>query len=329
VDNSASEKQGRIVVHPTGYEVFYRTVGDGQDTLLVLHGGPGVSHRYLDRLTELAGPALKVVFYDQLGSGDSDWPPEEETDLWSVPRFVREVETVRAELDLGAVHVLGQSWGGNLALQYALEYPSYVKSLVLSNTGASAPEIAHGMAGLKVELGHELGAETFARAMRHEALGELDDPEYQEWVLNLYSRHLRRSTPFDAERSRREFQEIAAPLMEQVGPAYRTMWGPNEFVCTGGEIEFDVRERLGEVAVPALILCGWYDELIVDVSRTMAAGLPDNEFVIFGNSSHFTILEKEAELYLGAIANFLSRQTGMLITPASLRDSTSNAGTAE
>lgn len=298
-----TKRQGRIKVHPAGYEVFYRTLGDAEETLLVLHGGPGVSHRYLDRLRELAGPSLRVVFYDQLGSGESDWPPEEEPGLWTVARFVQEVETVRSQLDLGVVHLLGLSWGGNLALQYALEHPADVKSLVLCNTGASAPEIVRGMARLKVELGEELGAETFARAMRHEALGEFEDPEYQDWVLNLYSRFLRRSTPFDPERARREFMEIAAPLMAEVGPAYRNMWGPNEFVCTGGEIEFDVRDQLGEITAPALILCGWYDELVVDVSRTMAAGIPDNEFLIFGNSSHFTILEKEAELYLGAIAN--------------------------
>ena len=210
--------------------------------------------------------------------------------------------------------------GGNLALQYALEHASQVKSLVLSNTGASAPEIVRGMAQLKVDLGRELGAKVFARAMRHEALGEFDDPEYESWVLDLYARHLRRSTPFDPESSRREFAEVAEPLMRQIGPAYHGMWGPNEFVCTGAEIDFDVRDRLGEIVAPALILCGWNDELVVEVSRTMAQGIPDNEFVIFGNSSHFTILEKEADLYLGTIANFLSRQTATVITPQSVRE---------
>ncbi len=304
-----TERDGYIVIDEAGHRVYHRIVGEAAETLLVVHGGPGVSHRYLDRLSELACDDLQVVFYDQLGSGESDWPaPGEDDGLWEIPRFVAELETVRRELGLGEVHLLGQSWGGNLALQYALEHPATVKSLLLSNTGASAPEIVRGMHRLKLELGYELGADVLARALRREVLGEWEHPDYQEWVLQLYARHLRRSTPFDPERSIEEFKAVALPLMEQVGPAYNAMWGPNEFVCTGAEIDFDVTDRLHEIAAPTLILCGWFDELVVDLNRTMADGIPDNEFVIFGNSSHFTILEKEAELYLATIANFLARR---------------------
>jgi proline iminopeptidase len=90
------------------------------------------------------------------------------------------------------------------------------------------------------------------------------------------------------------------------------MWGPNEFVCTGAELGFEVRDRLGEIRVPALILCGYYDEVTLACHRTLADGIPDNEFVIFGNSSHLTILEKEADVYLDVISSFLRRRGGVV-----------------
>jgi pimeloyl-ACP methyl ester carboxylesterase len=87
------------------------------------------------------------------------------------------------------------------------------------------------------------------------------------------------------------------------------MWGPHEFLCNGPLLDWDVTERLPEIGVPTLILCGWYDEVTIDCHRTLADGIPDNEFLIFGNSSHCTILEKEADAYLGAIRHFVDRVT--------------------
>ena len=112
--------EGRLEVEQ-GYKIAYRVFGTGSRTLLGLHGGPGVSSHYLDRLAEVVGGDLKLVLYDQLGGGDSDWP--DDPTLWQVPRFVTEVETVRTALDLGAVTLLGQSWGGMLALAYTLDHP--------------------------------------------------------------------------------------------------------------------------------------------------------------------------------------------------------------
>jgi len=124
--------------------------------------------------------------------------------------------------------------------------------------------------------------------------------------LQLYARHLRRSTPFEIERSIEEFNEIVAPLMD-VGPAYFVMWGPHEFLLTGTLADWDVTDRLGEIVAPALILCGWYDEVDVRCHRILADGIADNEFVIFGNSSHVTILEKEGDAYLAVVRDFVRR----------------------
>ena len=96
------------------------------------------------------------------------------------------------------------------------------------------------------------------------------------------------------------------PLMD-VGPAYFAMWGPHEFLLTGTLADWDVTDRLGEISVPALILCGWYDEVDLRCHRILADGILDNEFVIFGNSSHVTILEKEGDSYLAVIGDFVRR----------------------
>jgi pimeloyl-ACP methyl ester carboxylesterase len=155
-----------------------------------------------------------------------------------------------------------------------------------------------------------LGKDLHALMLRHEHEDDLQAPEYLAAVLELNSRHLRRSSPYDPERSRREFREIEATYLSDIGPAY-ALWGPHEFKGTGPQAFFDVSDRLGEIAVPALILCGWYDELSPSrCSRTLANGIADNEFVVFGNASHITILEKEADLYLACMRDFLARRVG-------------------
>jgi len=294
-------REGRLEVEK-GYTIAYRVFGSGSRTLLGLHGGPGASSRYLDRLAEVVGGDLQLVLYDQLGGGDSDRP--DDPGLWQIPRFVAEVEIVRSGLDLGQVTLFGQSWGGMLALQYTLEHPENVKALILSNTTASAKDYLLDISEHRVALGKEL----HALMLKHEHAGTLDDPSYQDAVLELNSRHLRRSSPYEPERSRREFREIVDPLLSDLGPAY-ALWGPHEFMGTGPEADVDVVDRLHEIRVPALIVCGWYDELTPwRCSRPLAEGIADNEFVIFGNASHLTILEKEADLYLAVIRDFLDRR---------------------
>jgi proline iminopeptidase len=293
--------EGRLEVED-GYSIAYRIFGMGRRTLLGLHGGPGISSRYLDRLSEVVGGDLKLVLYDQLGGGDSDRP--DDPSLWQIPRFIREVETVRKTLDLGVVTLLGQSWGGMLALAYALEYPEKVNALVLSNTYASGKHYLLDVSEHRMAL----GADLHALMLRREFEGKLDAPDYQDAVLELNSRHLRRSSPYDPVTSRREFEQIAAPYLADIGPAY-ALWGPHEFRGTGPEAYFDISDRLHEVCVPTLILCGWYDELSPKrCSRPLAERIPDNEYVVFGNSSHLTILEKEADLYLAVIRDFLERR---------------------
>ncbi len=292
--------EGRMKIDAQGHEIYYRIFGSGKKTLLGLHGGPGIGHSYLERLSEVVDDDVRLVLYDQLGGGKSDRPTDDS--LWQVPRFVEELETVRSNLGLGTVHLLGQSWGGMLALQYALDYPHNVRSLILSNTMASAKEYLIAVSKHRIGLGTDM----HALMLKREHQNDLSAADYQDALLELNSRHLRRSSPYEPKRSRDEFQKIAAEYLADLGPAY-ALWGPHEFLGTGPEADFDVTDRLHEIRVPALILCGYYDEVSPDCSRTLANGLVDNEFVIFGNSSHLTILEKEANVYLAVIRDFLQR----------------------
>lgn len=294
--------EGRLRVE-RDFEIAYRVYGNGSRALLGLHGGPGISSHYLDRLAEVVGDDQRLVLYDQLGGGDSDRPTD--PSLWQIPRFIEEVETVRATLDLGVVTLYGQSWGGMLALAYTLEYPANVNALVLSNTYANGKHYLLDISEMRMEL----GADLHALMLRREFEDHLEATDYQDAVLELGSRHLRRSTPYDPVTSRDEFERIAGPHLADIGPGY-ALWGPHEFRGTGPQAYFDISDRLGEIGVPALVLCGWYDELSPKrCSRPLADGIRDTEFVVFGNSSHFTILEKEADVYLAVIRDFLERRT--------------------
>src|SRR5204863_2516161 len=148
------------------------------------HGGPGAPHDYLENLEALATDTRRVIFYDQLGCGHSDQP--DDTSLWRVERFADELATVRRELGLDRVHILGQSWGGMLAIEYALRQPAGLVSLILSNTTPSIPLWIAEANRLRAELPPEVNT----TLLRHEEAGTTDDPEYQEAMKVYYDRHV-------------------------------------------------------------------------------------------------------------------------------------------
>jgi proline-specific peptidase len=133
-------EQGQVALR--GYNVWYRIVGDreapGKLPLMCLHGGPGFPHDYLEPLQAMAATGRRVIFYDQLGCGNSDKPHD--PSLWTVPLFVEELREIRRALGLERVHLLGQSWGGMLAMEYALTEPAGLASLILADSSASMPQ---------------------------------------------------------------------------------------------------------------------------------------------------------------------------------------------
>jgi proline iminopeptidase len=292
-----------LSIDAAGHRVHYEIYGSGSEVLIGLHGGPGAGAGSLHRLGELAGDQLTVVLYDQLGCGRSDQP--EDPSLWAIPRFVEELESLREGLGLGDVHLLGRSWGSFLALQYALDHPAHAKTLIVSNAGASVADERIGLEGARASL----GSQSLATLRRHEAAGDYRDPEYLAILHRIYARHVRRCTPFDDQLSLAQLEQGFLAHTTDLGPAFEVMWGPNELLCTGNLSTWDVTERLGEITVPVLIVTGWFDAIGLEAVRKIAARVPDNEFVILGNSSHALLMEKEGDLYLGIVRDFLRRKS--------------------
>jgi proline-specific peptidase len=289
------EEEGYIPVED-GYKVWYRSVGgsggkEEQVPLLLLHGGPGAPHDYLENLQALATETRRVIFYDQLGCGRSDQPDEPER--WRVPRFVAEVDMVRGALGLERVHILGQSWGGMLAIEYALTQPEGLVSLILSNTTPSIPLWVAEANRLRAELPPEVQA----TLTRHEEAGTTDSEEYQQAMMVFYARHVLRIQPMP---------DFVQRTFDNMGQVYHTMNGPSEFHVIGVIKDWDRTDRLGEIHVPTLIISGRYDEATPVINEVLHRGIPGSEWVLLENSSHLAHVE-EPELYMQTVRTFLSR----------------------
>lgn len=281
-----------------GYRTWYRIVGDNEEEgklpLLVLHGGPGASHDYLEPLEALAGTGRRVIFYDQLGGGNSDHPHN--PSMWTVELFLEELETVRKALALDRLHLLGQSWGGMLGMEYALTQPHGLASLIVADSPASIAQWISEANRLREQLPPEV-----QRVLTyHEEQGTTDSQEYQDAMLVFYRRHVCRVDPMP-ECVARTFEKLA-----QYPEVYNTMNGPSEFHVIGTLKTWDITNRLSEITAPALLLSGRYDEATPRIVETIHRGIPGSEWIVFENSSHMPHVE-ETERYLQILDNFLQR----------------------
>ena len=290
-----------------GYKVWYRIVGRGEEPgklpLLCLHGGPGAPHDYLEPLEAIASSGRRVIFYDQLGCGNSDRPHD--PSLWTVELFVEEVGVIRRALGLEHVHILGQSWGGMLAMEYALTQPAGLASLVVADSPASIPQWIAETGRLRAELPPEV-QQTLSK---HEEAGTTDDPEYQQAMLVFYARHVCRLNPWP------EYVTRAFEKLGQNPEVYNTMNGPSEFHVTGTLKNWDITDRLAEIRVPTLLISGRYDEATPTVVETVQRGIPGSEWVIFEESSHFPHVE-EPDKFRQVLGTFLGRVEAEEHSPA-------------
>ncbi len=311
VDNRGGSRVARVdvsegtVAFPLAGEeaqTWYRVTGElrpgdavAPAPLVVLHGGPGATHDYLLSLADLAA-ARAVVHYDQLGNGRSTHYPDRGAEFWTPQVFVRELHNLVDALGIGdRHHVLGQSWGGFLAQEYAFTQPPGLRSLVLADTAASWADFATEAGKLRAELPEDVQA-TLAK---HEATGSYDDPEYIEVCLVFYSRHVCR-IPWPPE--------VAATfkMLEQDPTVYRTMNGPSEFHIIGSCKDWQVKDRLHEIAVPTLLVSGRYDEATPALQQVLLDGITGSEWVCFEDSSHMPHVE-ERERYMQVVGAWLAR----------------------
>jgi proline iminopeptidase len=285
--------EGERFIEVPGGRVWVNVVGSGSGApLLLLHGGPGGGHDYLEPLGTL-GDDRPVIFYDQLGCGLSD--RLDNPALWTMERFVEELAVVRQTLGLSRFHLYGHSWGGWLAIEYLLHHPREVAGTVLASTSASIAEFVAGTQQLRSLLPKDVQG----TLDDFEAREEYTAPAYEAAVGVFYDNFLYRQQPY-AESLLRSLANLDG------NQVYATMNGPNEFVVTGNLVGWDRTSRLGEIATPALLTRGKYDEFEVRCADTLERGLPNVERVEFADSAHFAMLEEE-DAYVAAMRSFLRR----------------------
>ena len=281
------------VIDVPGGRALYRIVGrDAPGTpLLVVHGGPGLPHDYLEPLDALA-LGRPVVFYDQLGCGGSDRP--DDLSLFALPRFVEELATVRRALGLERMFLLGQSWGALLATEYLLRCgQDGIAGLILSGPCLHARRFAADQRAHLARMPQAVQAAVAAG----EASGDYAGQAYQAAMGAFYARHVCRLDPWPACLDR---------AIEGMGVAcYGHMWGPSEFTLTGTLADYDCTAELGAIRVPTLFTCGRFDEATPETTADFASRIPGARLVVIENASHSHHLEQPAA-YLEAVAGLMA-----------------------
>ncbi|MDD3119613.1 MAG: proline iminopeptidase-family hydrolase [Victivallales bacterium] len=287
------ERQEGYVTVPGG-KVWYRIAGVDQPglPLLVLHGGPGATHDYLEPLAALADER-PVIFYDQLDCGKSEKTDNPED--WTIARYLAELHQVCRTLNLRRVHLLGQSWGAVLAVEYALgEGSDRAASLVLSGPLLNT---AQWLADQNIYIDH-LPPELRDIIRHTEAAEDFASPAYQDAMMAYYRRHVCRLETWP-KCLNRSFSRVNPKL-------YQYMWGPSEFTVTGTLKRYDVTARLPELTLPVLFTCGADDEAAPETVRGYRDRVPGADIHVFAAASHEHHLEQPEE-YLAVVRQFLSR----------------------
>jgi L-proline amide hydrolase len=281
------------------YRTWYRVTGDlagGKPPLLVLHGGPGCTHDYVDSIKGLAGNGRAVVHYDQIGNGRSTHLRQKGAEFWQPPLFVEELNNLLGHLGVaGAYHILGQSWGGMLAAEHAVLRPKGLKALVISDSPASMETWVTEANKLRAAL----PAEVQATLLQHEKAGTTSSPEYIKATRVFYDRHVCRVNPWPPEVAR----TFAA--LEEDPTVYFTMNGPNEFHVVGTLKHWTIVDRLHLIQAPTLLISGKYDEATPACVQPFADLIKNVRWATFENSSHMPHVE-ETERYLKVVGDFLA-----------------------
>jgi proline iminopeptidase len=301
--DTAKVKNGGVQIIPITtkkgkFNIWTKKIGNNPKIkLLLLTGGPGLSHEYMECMESfLPGAGIEFIYYDQLGTGHSDNPKD--TAMWDLPRYVEEVEQVRQalKLDKENFYVLGHSWGGIVAMEYALKYQQNLKGLIISNMMASAPD--YGKYAENV-LAKQFDPAILARVRAIEAKKDYQNPEYMKLLLaNFYVKHFCR-IPLEnwPEPINRSFATINNSL-------YVTMQGPSEFGIAGKLTTWDRKADLKKISVPTLSIGAKYDTMDPEHMRWMATQVQNGSFLYCANGSHASMYDDQ-QTYMNGIIKFM------------------------
>jgi proline iminopeptidase len=278
-----------------------RTGHNPKAKVLILHGGPGATHELYEPFDSwMPGAGIEYYYYDQLGSYYSDQPDDDS--LWDTDRFVEEVEQVRQALNLDKTNFIlyGQSWGGLLAMEYALKYQQHLKGLIISNMGDNIPDYTRYN---KEVLSKKMPAEVWSEISQIEADKDFQNPRYMELLMKYhYPEHVLRMAPENwPEPVNRTFKH----LNEKV---YVPMQGQSEFGITpGAKLEhWDRSADIHNIKVPTLVIGATYDTMDPEQMKVMAGKFPYGVYLHCANGSHLCIYDDQ-ETYFKGMTGFINK----------------------
>ena len=280
---------------PVGnFKVWTKRFGNNPTIkVLLLHGGPGGTHEFFESFESFfPQQGFEFYEYDQLGSFFSDKPKD--SSLWTAPRFVEEVEQVRKALGMNKdnFYLLGHSWGGILAMEYALKYQDNLKGLIISNMMASCP--AYGKYAQDV-LSKQMNPKVLDTIRMIEAKGDFANPKYMQLLLpNFYNEHLCRLNPWP------EALERAFPHLNN--EIYTMMQGPSEFGVSGRLANWDRSKDLPKIKVPTLTIGGQHDTMDPEYMKWMATQVQQGRSLICPDGSHCAMWDDQAHYFPGLIS---------------------------
>jgi len=288
----------RIPIHtPKGdFTVWTKRFGTNpRIKLLLLHGGPGATHEYFESFESfLPAEGIEFIYYDQLGSAYSDQPKDDA--LWTIDRFVDEVEQVRQALSLTRenFYLLGSSWGGILAVEYALAHPQELKGLVISNMMMSIPD--YNRYANEV-LAKQMDPAVVKEIREIEARQEYESPRYMELLMpHFYAQHILRRPPAEwPDGVLRAFAKLNKDV-------YVTMQGPSEFGASGRLEKWDRKADLPRITVPTLVIGAQHDTMDPDHMRWVAGQVKNGRFLLCPRGGHLAMWDDQGTYFPGLIA---------------------------
>jgi proline iminopeptidase len=278
------------------FRVWTKRVGNNpRIKVLLLHGGPGATHEAFEAFDSyLPADGVEYYYYDQLGSYYSD-QPNDMTPFLGIDHYVDEVEQVRQALGLDRDNffLLGHSWGGILAIEYALKYQQHLKGMVISNMVSSIPaynKYAHEV------LMPQMDPAALKEILALEAAKKYDDPRYEELLVPFYEAHI----------LRRPIAEWPEPVMRSFvrhinKKVYIPMQGPSEMGASGILVDWDRTADLDRIAVPTLVIAGQYDTMDPKFMQMMSRRLPRGDYLLLPNSGHMAMYDDQQAYFAGLL----------------------------
>lgn len=266
--------------------------------LLLLNGGPGMSHEYFECMESfLPKEGIEFIYYDQLGTGFSDNPND--TTMWDLPRYVEELEQVRKQLNLDKdnFYLLGHSWGGILAMQYSLKYQDNLKGLIISNMMASCPE--YGKYSKVLE--KQMNPDVLKIIKELEANKEYTNPKYMDLLMNnFYNQHILRQPVAN-------WPEPVTRSMARLNQSlYITMQGPSELGISGKLTNWDVSKELKNIATPTLVIGAKHDTMNPEYMKWMSTQLKNGTYLYCANGSHMSLYDDQ-QTYMNGLIDFMKK----------------------